>query len=96
MEELYFGDPNKKGKFHIFNKEKRSLCGKWSMPFTKFDKEDIVKGTETCGSSDCKMCFKKLNDAEKETSTPTQTKKAPAHKSQEEKDIHEDGKWGDL
>lgn len=57
---LFFGDPNLKGKFHIFDEEKRSLCGRWGMPFSKFDEEDLVKGTETCGRDDCKSCFNKL------------------------------------
>jgi len=57
---LYFGDPNQKGKFHIFGEDKRSLCGRWTMPFAQFDEEDLVRGTETCGSSDCKRCFEKL------------------------------------
>ncbi len=60
---LYFGDPNNNGKFHIFNEEKRSLCGRWSMPFSTFDEKDLVKGTENCGETDCKNCFKKLKDA---------------------------------
>lgn len=59
---LCFGDPNQKGKFHIFDEEKRSLCGRWAMPFTAFDEEDVVKGTEKCGESDCKNCFKKLEE----------------------------------
>ncbi len=60
-EKLYFGDPNKKGKFHIFeDKSRRSLCGKWSMPFTTFDDDDLVIGTENCGKSDCKKCFEKM------------------------------------
>ena len=63
MNELYFGDPNEKGKFHIFNNDKRSLCGKWSMPFTKFNDEDKVKGIENCGTDDCKKCFEKMKDA---------------------------------
>ncbi len=57
---LYFGDPNNKRTFHIFDEEKKSLCGGWSMPFTQFDDEDLVKGTENCRKDDCKRCFEKL------------------------------------
>ncbi len=55
---LYFGDPNKKGKFHIFE-DGRSICGQWAM-FRNFDDDELVKGTEKCGEDDCKKCFKKL------------------------------------
>jgi hypothetical protein len=59
---LYFGQPNDTGKFHIFNEKKISLCNKWEMPFTTFDEKDLVKGTEVCGKSDCKICFRKLKE----------------------------------
>ena len=67
--ELFFGDPNQKGKFHIFEGEsRRSLCGRWCMPFTQFDENDLVRGTENCGENDCKKCFEKLNQEHKRLS----------------------------
>ena len=58
-EKLYFGDMSNAGKWHIF-REARSLCRKW-MLLRKFDDEDLVKDTSTCGRDDCKMCFKELD-----------------------------------
>ncbi len=66
MQKLFFGDPNRKGKFHIFGEDKRSLCNKWGMPFFTPDEEDYLKGTETCAGDDCKSCFNKLEKYKEE------------------------------
>ena len=56
--DLFFGQPNQRGKFHIFDNDKRSLCGRWSMPFYTFEQEDIAKGNEKFNDkNDCWRCF---------------------------------------
>lgn len=59
IKNLYFGRPNKTGKFHIFSKEKKSLCGRWGMPFFNPDKDDFLKGSEVLLNGDCKTCYNK-------------------------------------
>ena len=56
MKEQFFGQPNGKGKFHIFNKDdSKSLCGRWAMPFFQVTERDMVKGNEKCNDNqDCK------------------------------------------
>ena len=68
MEAMFFGQPNQKGKFHIFDSDKRSLCGRWSMPFLKPDDDDLVKGTEKPNKDDCHNCFEKLTEVKPNSS----------------------------
>ena len=72
MKVMFFGQPSQSRKFHIFDDDKRSLCGKWSMPFHKFDDDDIVKGNEKFNDKrDCWRCFNKMI---KKAETPTKKK----------------------
>ena len=60
FEGMYFTQPQPFSRYHIFDKNDRSLCGKWAM-FTK--NKDLctdVTGKETFrDGDDCKLCFRK-------------------------------------
>lgn len=59
---IFFAQPNQRGKFHIFDSDKRSLCGRWSMPFFNPQDDDLVEGNEEPNQKDCPKCFKKLKE----------------------------------
>lgn len=57
---MFFARPNSGRVFHIFNLDKRSLCGRFAMPFFRPDEDDFITGDEDCISRDCKKCFEKM------------------------------------
>jgi len=60
FEGMYFTKPTPTARlYHIFGKDDRSLCGKYMMLRKDSDLCTDVKGTETFGKEDCKVCFKK-------------------------------------